>query len=221
MEDNAKKKTGGRREPTRFWIWAEQWLLGSTRTELKNEERAVLLDFLCLAALKGGYVECYSRDQLASQLCIERELLDKCIEKFIDTCKVKKKVKQKEKKEIFLFTKWEQYQPEYLWKRPYRSMKKGRSVKPQQRDSEVGSISEVKGNEVNGSQKGEDEAPQVDLSKLPFKAQNKIFELRDEIRQQKKTLEQKDKNIPDDVIIANIREIEKEIEEIMKECSWD
>ena len=83
-----EQKKKGRRPQTRFWVWAEQWLLGSTRTELKHEERGVFMDFLCLAALAGGCIEVYSPDQLAAQLLIKRELLDRCIEKFIKTGKI-------------------------------------------------------------------------------------------------------------------------------------
>ena len=139
-----KKRTGGRRPETRFWLWSEQWLLGSTRTELTNEERAVFIDFLCLAAMKGGCIECYSRDQLASQLCISRELLDHCIKKFIETGKIERKYYKREKKEIFYIKKWEQYQPEYLWKKPYKSTKKRRSTKPSKNDAHVVPIREEK-----------------------------------------------------------------------------
>jgi len=139
-----EKKTGKRRPETRFWLWSEQWLLGSTRTELTNEERAVFIDFLCLAAMKGGCIECYSRDQLASQLCISRELLDHCVKKFIETGKIERKYYKREKKEIFCIKKWEQYQPEYLWKKPYKSTKKRRSTKEDKNDAYVVPIIEEK-----------------------------------------------------------------------------
>jgi len=138
------KRTGGRRPETRFWLWSEQWLLGSTRTELTNEERAVFIDFLCLAAMKGGCIECFSRDQLGSQLCINRELLDHCVKKFIETGKIERKYYKREKKEIFYIKKWEQYQPEYLWKKPYKSTKKGRSTKEGENDAYVDPIREEK-----------------------------------------------------------------------------
>jgi len=113
-----EEKPRGRRPQTRFWVWAEQWLLGSTRTELRDEERGVFMDFLCLAALGGGCFEVYSRDQLSAQLLLSRELLDHCIDKFTKTGKIKRKYNKREKKEIFCLVKWEQYQPEYLWKNP-------------------------------------------------------------------------------------------------------
>jgi len=139
-----EKKTGGKRPETRFWLWSEQWLLGSTRTELTNEERAVFIDFLCLAAMKGGCIECYSRGQLGSQLCISRELLDQCIKKFIETGKIERKYYKREKKEIFYIKKWEQYQPEYLWKKPYKSTRKARSTKQSKNDAYVDPIREEK-----------------------------------------------------------------------------
>jgi len=145
-----EEKTRGRRPKTRFWVWAEQWLLGSTRTELTNEERAVFMDFLCLAALSGGCVEVYSRDQLTSQLFISRELLDKCIEKFIKTGKIYRKYKKREKKEIFCLVKWEQYQPEYLWQNPHRSTRKKCSAKGNKNDAHVDTKGEERRKEENG-----------------------------------------------------------------------
>lgn len=138
------KKPGGRRPETRFWLWSEHWLLGSTRTELSNEERAVFVDFLCLAALKGGYIECYSRDQLASQLCISKELFDRSIKKFIKTGKIERNYKKREKKEVFCIRKWEQYQPEYLWKKPNKSTRKARSTIQSKNDAYVVPIREEK-----------------------------------------------------------------------------
>lgn len=146
----ANEKAKGRRPQTRFWVWAEQWLLGSTRTELTNEERAVFMDFLCLAALSGGCVEVYSREQLASQLFISRELIDRCIEKFIKTGKISRKYQKREKKEIFCLAKWEQYQPEYLWKNPCRSTRKKCIVKGEKNDAYVDTKGEERRKKENG-----------------------------------------------------------------------
>lgn len=178
-----KKKTWGRRPETRFWVWAEQWLLGSTRTELNNEERAVFMDFLCLASMKGGYIECFARDQLASQLCISRELLDECIKKFIETGKIEKKYQKREKKEIFYIKKWEQYQPEYLWKKPYKSTRKARSIKPQKSDAHVDPIREEMRKEKNRKDEISSEESQDD------KLQNshlKSFSLKEDFSEGKK-----------------------------------
>ena len=158
MVDDKKK---GRRPATRFLVWAEQSLLGSTRTELTNEERAVFVDFLCLAALREGCVEVYSRDQSAAQLLITRELLDKCIEKFIRTGKITRKYKKREKKEIFCLVKWEQYQPEYLWKDPKRLTRKNRGAKSQKNDAHVVD----KGKERKGEKKKGKERKEKDSIK--------------------------------------------------------
>lgn len=50
------------RARTHFKFYSEQFLFGSTRSELDPDERAVWVDFLCLASLNLGDVECYSRD---------------------------------------------------------------------------------------------------------------------------------------------------------------
>jgi len=138
------EKRPGRRPITRFWFWSEKWLLGSTRTELVNEERAVFVDFLCLASLGGGIIECFSRDQLASQLFISKDLLDNCIEKFLKTGKIERKYLKREKKEIFSIKRWEHYQPEYLWSNPEKSTRKKRSVNSLKKDAHVVHIKEEK-----------------------------------------------------------------------------
>lgn len=109
------------RATTHFKFYSEKYLWGSTRSELKPEERAVWVDFLCLASMNFGAVECYSRDQLAQQLLIDSELLDRSIEKFIKFGKVKRKLNKKDKKEIFSIVKWDLYQADYLKKRAEKS----------------------------------------------------------------------------------------------------
>ena len=71
------------RATTHFKFYSEKYLWGSTKTELKPDERAVWVDFLCLASMNFGMIEIYSRDQLAQQLMISYELLNRSIEKFI------------------------------------------------------------------------------------------------------------------------------------------
>lgn len=165
-----KKKTGGRRPETRLQLWSEQWLLGSTRTELTNEERAVFVDFLCLAAFKGGDIECYSRDQLVSQLCINRELLERCIKKFIETGKIERKYYKREKKEIFSIKKWEQYQSEYLWKKPEKSTRKARCTKQSKTDAQVDPIGEEKRKEEKKIKKDEKREESLTPNNNSFKS---------------------------------------------------
>ncbi|MDH4218567.1 MAG: hypothetical protein OEZ52_05110 [Candidatus Aminicenantes bacterium] len=109
------------RATTHFKFYSEKYLWGSTRSELEADERAVWVDFLCLASLNYGDVESYSRDQLAQQLLIERELLDRSIDKFIKFEKVERKYLKREKKEIFSIVKWDHYQADYLKKRERKS----------------------------------------------------------------------------------------------------
>jgi hypothetical protein len=104
------------RSRTYFKVYSENYLWGSTRSELKPDERSVWFDLLSLASLNYGFVECFSRDQLAQQLVISRELLDRSIKKFIEYKKIKRKYSKREKKEIFFLVKWDHYQADYLKK---------------------------------------------------------------------------------------------------------
>ncbi|MBN1270902.1 MAG: hypothetical protein JXB26_01410 [Candidatus Aminicenantes bacterium] len=146
MSDEKKK---GRRPDTRFWMYAENWLFGSTRSELTNEERGIFVDFLSLASMQGGCIEVFSRGQLAAQLLISLELLDRCIDKFIKTEKIKRSYKKREKKEIFCIKKWELFQPEYLWKNPSKSTRKHSNGKGQKNDAHVDNIREERKEEKN------------------------------------------------------------------------
>lgn len=114
---NKKYETRQSRATTWLKFYSENHLWGSTRSELNPDERAVWVDFLCLAAMKFGQVEVFSREQLAKQLLINPELLDRSIEKFLKYGKIKKKYSKREKKEIFNIVKWEHYQAPYLTKR--------------------------------------------------------------------------------------------------------
>lgn len=109
------------RTTTWFKFYSENYIWGSTRSELNPDERAVWVDFLCLATMKFGQVEVYSRDQLAQQLVISKDLLDGSIEKFIKYGKIKRKPYKKEKKEVFIIINWERYQADYLTKRQKKS----------------------------------------------------------------------------------------------------
>ena len=109
------------RVTTHFKFYSEKYLWGSTRSELSPDERAVWIDFLCLASMNFGEIELYSRDQLAQQLLITRGLMDRSIEKFIKFGKIKKKFNKREKKEIFSIVNWSRYQADYLTKRLKKS----------------------------------------------------------------------------------------------------
>lgn len=127
------------RASTHFKFFSEKYLWGSTRSELSPDERAVWIDFLCLASMNFGEIELYSRDQLAQQLLITRELLDRSIEKFIKFGKIKKKFNKREKKEVFSIINWSRYQSDYLRKRINKSISykdKNRGEKTRKDDAE-------------------------------------------------------------------------------------
>jgi hypothetical protein len=109
------------RSTTHFKFFAEKYLWGSTKSELDPAERSVWLDFLCLATMNFGEIEVFSRDQLANQLIIPKDLLDSSIKKFIKHEKVKRTYNKKEKKETFTIISWDQYQADYLRKRQKKS----------------------------------------------------------------------------------------------------
>jgi hypothetical protein len=109
------------RATTWFKFYSENHLWGSTRSELTPDERAVWVDFLCLATMKYGEIEVFSRDQLAQQLMIDRELLDRSIDKFIEYGKIENNYDDEGKKEVFLIVNWDKYQADYLKKRQEKS----------------------------------------------------------------------------------------------------
>lgn len=94
-----------------FKFWGHRYLVGgSLRAETSPDERAVWLDFLCLANEGAGRFDCASRNALAVQLLIPKELLDRATKKFIEAGRLKTFYDKKEKKEIFIIVKWSVYQ---------------------------------------------------------------------------------------------------------------
>lgn len=148
------------RASTHIKFFTEKYLWGSTRSELLPDERSVWLDFLCLGSMNFGVIEYYSRDQLAQQLLISRELLDRAIKKFVKYGKVRRKYNKREKKEIFTIVNWSRYQAEYLTKRAKKSgvcEKKERIDETGKSDAEnKPTLQERKGEEI----KSEDTIPE-------------------------------------------------------------
>jgi len=154
-----KAEDDGRRRPeTRLALYAEKWIFGSTRSELDHDERAIFTDFLCIAAMNGGIIEVYCREQTARQLNCELELLNRFIDNSLKTGKIKREYKKREKKEIFYFTKWEQFQPSYLWSNPGRMGGKKRSAKNTKNDAHDGDIRKGKENKEKENKGDENEA---------------------------------------------------------------
>lgn len=95
------------------WIplWVKKWLWGSTRHELKHDERAIFIDLLALASQDDGYIRAsetipYPLYQLAGMLQAEPELvqrtIDKCLREDI------KKLERKENGTLYIIN-WEEY----------------------------------------------------------------------------------------------------------------
>jgi hypothetical protein len=116
VKDQADKK-GQSRKKLYFKFFAESWLWGSSRTELKPDERSVWVDFLSLAASSYGDIEISSRRQLARQLLISMKLLNKSIDNFIKFGKVV--AGSRDEKELLRIANWDEYQADYL-KKPGR-----------------------------------------------------------------------------------------------------
>jgi len=98
------------RERRHVEICSGLFLSGAILSELDPDERDVWVKFLCIASSNSGNVECISRDQLACQLCIDRDLLDRSIDKFIEFGAVESVFLEEERKEIFHVVKWIGYQ---------------------------------------------------------------------------------------------------------------
>jgi len=104
------------------WIplWVDKWLFGSTRDELDLAERAIWIDFLCLAAKGNGWIRAseempYSLKRLAGLLNCDEKILEAAIKKFQEMGKIELDVYGAIK-----ITNWEKYQlsPSYVrWKR--------------------------------------------------------------------------------------------------------
>lgn len=79
------------------WIplWVDKWIFGSTRIELKPDERAVWVDLMALGAKDNGFIRAnpetpYTNQQLAGLLCISEELLVRALVQCTSTGKIKK-----------------------------------------------------------------------------------------------------------------------------------
>lgn len=107
------------------WIplWIDKWLWGSTRIELKPDERSVFIDLLAFAAKDDGYIRAnnqtpYLHQQLAGMFLIDEELLKRTIAKCIDVGKIIEKGNG-----IYYIASWDEYQFSDRWKRWLRKQK--------------------------------------------------------------------------------------------------
>ena len=82
-----------RTSPPWFPLWVDKWLFGSTRIELKPDERGVWVDLMALGQKDDGYIRAneivpYGIEQLSGMLCIDQELLKRTINRCIVTGKL-------------------------------------------------------------------------------------------------------------------------------------
>jgi hypothetical protein len=135
-EDDEK----GRRKEPRIWLYPEHWLWGSTRSEMTVEERSIFIDLLCLGITGLGKVDITHPEQLANQLCIPLDLLEKTLQKAIQYKKVRilcNKFEKKGGKKYAVFVNWKRYQPEYLHDRPRKRTDRKRSANSPKSDAHV------------------------------------------------------------------------------------
>jgi len=76
-----------------FPFWVDKWIFGSTRIELQPDERAIWIDLLAIAAKDNGHIRAnittpYPPQQLAGLLCITEELLQRALQRCIETGKI-------------------------------------------------------------------------------------------------------------------------------------
>jgi len=104
----------GRKAEVWFAMYAEKFLWGTIKAELEVDERAVWVDFLCLAATFEGKVDITYTKKLAGMLVIPHELLERSIKKFEKTNRIRI-VNDKEESKIYaIIEKWNLYQFEFL-----------------------------------------------------------------------------------------------------------
>jgi hypothetical protein len=106
---------------TKPWIplWKDKWLFGSTRLELKPDERSVWIDLMVLSSMDQGYIRAnegmpYPAEMLSGMLCIDVELLLRTLER----CKAVGKVVEQQDGTIYL-PSWNEYQLSPRQKRRY------------------------------------------------------------------------------------------------------
>lgn len=112
------------RDDSMLWIplWIDKWIFGSTRIELQPDERSVWTDFMALASKDNGYIRAnpetdYPPQQLAGLLCISEELLNRSIQRFIET----KKISKSENGAGYYILNWATYQLSERHKRRFFS----------------------------------------------------------------------------------------------------
>ena len=213
--------------PQQVWFkfFPQRYLMGgSLRAETTPDERAVWLDFLCLAAAGYGRFDSANRDALAVQLLISRELLDRAIKKFTEANRLSVRRDKQERKEVFTIIKWAQYQ---AFPRSHHKKTGGDvpspsspSSKKRNKDREIEREREEEPKSAASfSQKAPksaaDSPPLPDIPKnLPYKIQDKLKEMKHQIRETERDLAEPQK-IGGSPLSKNY--YEKRLEEMKKE----
>lgn len=106
------------------WIplWVDKWIFGSTRIELQPDERSVWVDLMALAGKDNGFIRAnpqtpYPPPQLAGLLCITEELLQRTIQRCIETGKIK----ECDNSSGYYILNWAEYQLSDRHKRRFTS----------------------------------------------------------------------------------------------------
>ena len=122
-----------------FPLWVDKWIFGSTRIEFQPDERAVWVDLMAIAAKDNGYIRAnpttpYPLRQLAGLFCITEELLQRTIQRCLETNKLeenfitsqpKSKIGQSDEEKIFVeyqIVNWEAFQLSGRHKRRFQTM---------------------------------------------------------------------------------------------------
>jgi hypothetical protein len=110
------------------WIklWTEPWLMSSARQSLAPDERGVHIDLLCLAKRKNGAIEILNRPNLARMLQVSTKLLNKTLQKLekLNIIRPQSGPEVGAECELFLVTKWQDYQGGHSNKPPITNEEK-------------------------------------------------------------------------------------------------
>jgi hypothetical protein len=226
---------------TWFKMYASQMLRGSTCQELEAAERWVWIGLLCLAAdspVDGviciGDELGYSDPQLASLLHVPLRVLKSAKEKCVGAGKIEVRPGN-----VIAIANWKKYQSEYSRQRKYRYSADPPSQTLPQREEEIEEEREGEQKTITPSDNqklqhevtGNQDQKRPEFKSLPFEAQRKIFELREDLSYQKRKLERAKKH-PSRMAIggdggaeniahleAKIEKIEGQIDEIFTSCT--
>ena len=122
-----------------FPLWVDKWIFGSTRIEFQPDERAVWVDLMAIAAKDNGHIRAnpttpYPLRQLAGLFCITEELLQRTIQRCLETNKLeenfitsqpKSKIGQSDEEKVFVgyrIVNWEVFQLSGRHKRRFQTM---------------------------------------------------------------------------------------------------